>query len=118
MAEILAICRVEQLRSDSGTIGATAIDKKPIERRLRVRPLGLHGDVQADRKHHGGLSKALYAYASEDAAYWAAELGRDIPAGMFGENLRTAGLDVNGAEIGERWRIGEELVVEVTCPRV
>lgn len=47
--------------------------------------------------HHGGASKALDAYADEDAAFWAAELGRPIPAGLFGENLRTAGLDVNGA---------------------
>jgi MOSC domain-containing protein YiiM len=77
----------------------------------------VRGDVQADRAHHGGASKALYAYADEDAAFWAAELGRPIPAGLFGENLRTAGLDVNGAEIGERWTIGDEVVVEVTCPR-
>jgi MOSC domain-containing protein YiiM len=117
MAEILAVCRVEQLLHDSGTIGVTAIDKRPVEKRLRVRPLGLHGDVQADRKHHGGASKALYAYADEDAQFWAGELDRPIPPGLFGENLRTSGIDVNGAEIGERWRIGDELVVEVTCPR-
>lgn len=117
MAEILAVCRVEQLLKDAGGIGVTAIDKRPVEKRLHVRPLGLYGDVQADRKHHGGATKALYAYADEDAAFWAAALGRDIPPGLFGENLRTAGLDVNGAEIGERWAIGDGLVVEVTCPR-
>jgi len=117
MAEILAVCRVTQLLPDSGSTGVTAIDKRPVAERLRVRPLGVRGDVQADRAHHGGASKALYAYADEDAAFWAAELGRPIPAGLFGENLRTAGLDVNGAEIGERWTIGDELVVEVTCPR-
>ncbi|QIZ97306.1 MULTISPECIES: MOSC domain-containing protein [unclassified Leifsonia] len=117
MAELLELCRVDKLIPDSGSIGVTAIDKRPVAGSLRVRPYGLYGDVQADRKHHGGLSKALYAYAQEDAEYWADALGRDIPAGLFGENLRTAGLDVNGAEIGERWRIGDELVVEVTCPR-
>ena len=117
MAELLELCRVENLLPDAGPVGVTAIGKRPVAERLRVRPFGLHGDVQADRKHHGGLTKALYAYASEDAAFWAAELGRDIPAGLFGENLRTAGLDVNGAEIGERWRIGDDVVVEVTCPR-
>ncbi len=117
MAELLELCRVDKLIPDSGSIGVTAIDKRPVAGPLRVRPYGLYGDVQADRKHHGGLSKALYAYAQEDAEYWADALGRDIPAGLFGENLRTAGLDVNGAEIGERWRIGDELVVEVTCPR-
>lgn len=117
MAELLELCRVEKLIPDAGSVGVTAIDKRPVAEPLRVRPYGLYGDVQADRKHHGGLSKALYAYAQEDADYWADALGRDIPAGLFGENLRTAGLDVNGAEIGERWRIGDELVVEVTCPR-
>jgi MOSC domain-containing protein YiiM len=117
MAELLELCRVENLLPDAGPVGVTAIGKHPVTERLRVRPFGLYGDVQADRKHHGGPTKALYAYASEDAAFWAAELGRDIPAGLFGENLRTGGLDVNGAEIGEQWSIGDELVVEVTCPR-
>jgi MOSC domain-containing protein YiiM len=98
-------------------VGVTAIDKEPVESRLKVRSLGLYGDVQADRKHHGGPTKALYAYADEAADYWAAELGRAIPPGLFGENVRTAGLDVDGAEIGERWRIGDTVVVEVTCPR-
>ncbi|MGK9147655.1 MOSC domain-containing protein [Plantibacter flavus] len=117
MAALIALCRVDGLLPDDGTIGVTAIDKRPVAEPLHVRPLGLYGDVQADRKHHGGTTKALYAYAEEDAEYWAAELDREIVPGLFGENLRTAGLDVNGAEIGERWRIGEELVVEVTCPR-
>ncbi|WP_348789760.1 MOSC domain-containing protein [Leifsonia sp. NPDC080035] len=117
MARILAVCRVEQLLPDASSVGVTAIDKRPVDGRVKARPLGLRADVQADRKNHGGPSKALYAYAEEDAEFWAAELGRPIPAGLFGENLRTAGLDVNGAEIGERWRIGDELVVEVTCPR-
>jgi MOSC domain-containing protein YiiM len=117
MAELVAVCRVDGLLPDAGAIGVTAIDKRPVDEPLRVRPLGLYGDVQANRKHHGGLSKALYAYSDEDAGFWSDELGRDIPPGLFGENLRTSGLDVNGAEIGERWRIGEELVVEVTCPR-
>ncbi|AQX81370.1 MOSC domain-containing protein [Plantibacter flavus] len=117
MSELLALCRVEALRVDDGSIGVTAIDKRPVDEPLHVRPMGLYGDVQADRKHHGGLTKALYAYAEEDARFWEGELGREITPGLFGENLRTQGLDVNGAEIGERWRIGDTLVVEVTCPR-
>ncbi|WP_158867641.1 MOSC domain-containing protein [Leifsonia sp. AG29] len=117
MPEIVAVCRVEKLLPDSGVTGVTAIDKRPVAARVRARPLGLRADVQVDRKHHGGLSKALYAYSEEDAAYWAEQLGRPVPAGLFGENLRTSGLEVSGAEIGERWRIGDEVVVEVTCPR-
>ncbi len=37
---------------------------------------------------------------------------------MFGENLTTHGLDVSGALIGERWRIGPEVLLEVTSGRI
>jgi MOSC domain-containing protein YiiM len=107
---------VHDLLPDRG-IGVTAIDKRPVQKPLRVRKLGLHGDVQADRKWHGGEDQAVYAYAQEDADWFADDLGRDIPPGLFGENLRTAGVDVSGAVIGERWRIGEQVVLEVTSPR-
>lgn len=118
MSLVTAVCRVDRLLPDSGTIGVTAIDKRPVAGKVRVRPLGLYADVQADRKHHGGEDQAVYAYADEDAAYFAASLGREIPPGLFGENLRTTGVDVTGAVTGERWRIGETLELEVTIPRI
>lgn len=117
MARITAVCVVRELRPDASAVGVTAIDKHPVEGPVRVRPYGVHADVQADRKHHGGLDKALYAYAQEDADFWAGELARDVPPGFFGENLRTEGIDVNAARIGERWRLGDTVEVEVTMPR-
>jgi len=65
----------------------TAIDKRPVDGPVEVTSLGVCGDQQLSRAH-GGLDKAVYAYAAEDAEWWASELGRDIPPGMFGENLR------------------------------
>ena len=94
----------------------SGIDKRPVPGRVAVHPLGLDGDVQVNQKFHGGEGQALYAYAQEDADWWAAELDRALPAGRFGENLRTSGLDLTGAVLGERWRIGDVLV-EVTAPR-
>ena len=94
----------------------SAIDKRPVAGRLAVGPLGLDGDVQVNRKYHGGEGQALYAYSQEDADWWTAELDRPLPAGAFGENLRTTGVDLTGALLGERWRIGTVLV-EVTAPR-
>ncbi|WP_123518956.1 MOSC domain-containing protein [Frigoribacterium sp. PhB24] len=117
-AVVTAVCRVSSLRPDSGTIGVTAIDKRPVDGPVHVRPLGLRADVQADRKHHGGLDQAVYAFADEDASHFAELLGREVTPGLFGENLRTSGLDVTGAVIGERWAVGETLVLEVTAPRV
>jgi MOSC domain-containing protein YiiM len=95
----------------------TAIDKRPVPGPVRARALGLVGDRQADLVNHGGPYQALYAYSTEDAAFWSTELGRAVAPGAFGENLTTAGVDVSGAVVGERWRVGSVLV-EVTAPRI
>lgn len=117
-ASVLAVCRVHQLLSDAGSVGVTAIDKRPVDGPVKVHRLGLHGDIQASRIHHGGEDQALYAYSQDDADYWAGELGRDIPPGYFGENLRVTGIDASDAVIGERWKVGLDVEVEVTSPRM
>jgi len=116
-ASVLAICRVHQLLADEGNVGVTAIDKRPVDGPVRVHRLGLHGDVQADRINHGGEDQAIYAYSQEDADFWAGELKRDLPPGIFGENLRVSGIETTGAIIGERWKIGLDVELEVTSPR-
>ncbi|NDL60128.1 MOSC domain-containing protein [Phytoactinopolyspora mesophila] len=118
MPQVTAVCRVHRLMPDAGTVGITAIDKRPVEEPVRVRSLGLYSDIQADRENHGGVDQAVYAYADEDASWWAAELGRDVPPGLFGENLRTTGLPTSDAVVGEQWTIGADgLVLEATMPR-
>lgn len=117
MPHLVAVCAVRQLHPDAGSVGVTAIDKGAVDGPVRVGAYGAYADVQADRKHHGGLDKALYAYAEEDAAFWSDELGRELPPGWFGENLRVSGLDVNASRIGDRWIIGDRVEVEVTMPR-
>ncbi|MER6173918.1 MOSC domain-containing protein [Streptosporangium sp. NPDC001681] len=101
----------------AGRLKRTAIDKTPVDGRVGASESGLAQDERADLEHHGSSDQALYAYAREDYDWWQAELGRELRDGMFGENLTTAGLDVNGAKIGERWRMGTVLA-EVTGPRV
>jgi MOSC domain-containing protein YiiM len=95
----------------------SAIGKAPVDGRVRVAGVNVDGDDQADRRVHGGPDKAVYAYASEDASWWAEQLGRDVDPGAFGENLTTAGVDVSGAVVGERWRIGS-VELEVSQPRI
>lgn len=116
-AAVLAICRVHQLLQDEGSVGVTAIDKRPVTGPVKVHKLGLHADIQASRLHHGGEDQALYAYSQDDADYWTDQLQRDLPPGIFGENLRVAGIETTGAIIGERWKIGLDVEVEVTSPR-
>ena len=118
MSFVSAVCRVASLHPDDSPVGVTAIDKQAVAGPVMVRDLGLAGDVQADRQHHGGLDQAVYAFADEEAAFWSAELGADIHPGMFGENLRTRGIATDDAELGERWRVGDTVVLEVTGPRI
>ncbi|WP_217142518.1 MOSC domain-containing protein [Streptomyces sp. AC627_RSS907] len=106
--------------------GVTGIDKQPADGPVRVTapgPMGvgasgLAGDTVCDTRHHGGDDQAVYAVAREDLDDWERVLGRPLPNGSFGENLTTTGLDVSGARIGERWRVGPELVLEVTSGRI
>lgn len=101
----------------NGRPSRTGIDKRPVTGAVAVGPLGLDGDEYADKQHHGGAEQALYAYAREDLDWWTEQLGRDLPNGIFGENLTTAGIDVSAALIGETWQIGG-VVVQVTAPRI
>ena len=96
----------------------TAIWKAPVSGRRRVGRLNVEGDRQADLRVHGGPDKAVYAYASESRAWWGEHLGvGELPLGMFGENLSTTGVEVDGAVVGELWRVGSA-VLQVSQPRV
>ncbi|MCW2581862.1 MAG: Molybdenum cofactor biosysynthesis protein [Klenkia sp.] len=95
----------------------SGIRKRPVEGRVAVLDETLDGDRQVNRRHHGGEGQAVYAYAQADADWWQTELDRELPAGAFGENLRTTGLDLTNAVLGERWAVGSA-VFEVTGPRI
>ncbi|OKI03453.1 sulfurase [Streptomyces sp. CB02923] len=109
-----------------GATGSTGIGKQPVDGPVAVSPpgpkgvagSGLAGDAVVNLQHHGGDDQAVYAYAREDLDVWEKELGRELPAGMFGENLTTRGVDVTHARIGERWRVGSRLLLEVTSARI
>lgn len=79
---------------------------------------GVVGDFVGDQRHHGGDYQAVYAYAREELDAWQERLGRELVDGMFGENLTTIGVDVDGALVGERWRVGNDVVLEVAGPRI
>lgn len=116
---VRVVCVVDQLLTDPGRVGVTAIDKRPVEGPVQVREYGLHGDVQADREHHGGPWKAVYLLSDSDVAPWAGEFGGPIPPGYFGENLRVGGVDTSRLEIGTVLRVGSAGPrLEITTPRI
>jgi MOSC domain-containing protein YiiM len=126
-ATVLQVNLAVPEKSDAKNVGITGINKQPVDHPVPVRApgpkrTGLHsglvGDQIFDIDHHGGDDQAVYAYAREDYDWWEQELGRSLPGGIFGENLTTEGLDVNGAVLGETWAIGEELVLQTTFGRI
>jgi MOSC domain-containing protein YiiM len=107
-------------------VGVTGIHKRAVEVATLRAPgpkrvglgSGLVGDFIGDVWHHGGDLQAVYAFAREELDLWERRLGLTLANGSFGENLTTAGLDVDASLIGERWAVGDEVVLEVTGPRI
>jgi MOSC domain-containing protein YiiM len=101
----------------TGSEGRTGIDKRSVSGPIEFKNNGVAGDRIIDTNVHGGYDQAVYAYASEDAQWWEQEINEVIPAGRFGENLTTEGIDVNAALVGEKWKIGS-VILEVSQPRI
>lgn len=103
----------------------SGIDKRPVDEITVFDPgpkgtgaSGVEGDAVVDIRHHGGTTQAVYAVAREELDWWSVDLGRDLQPGAFGENLTTAGFDVDASILGEQWRVGGSVVLTVTAPRV
>lgn len=110
-AQVLHVCTGRAVRRVvDGREFLSAIAKTPVTGAVDVGPLGLQGDEQADLSVHGGLAKAVYAYASEHLPFWqtvraqagVAAWGDAVPPGLFGENLLLQGLTEAELWIGDR----------------
>ena len=97
----------------------SAIWKQPAAGPLRITKEGIAGDVQADRRVHGGPEKAVHHYAGENYARLAArfpQIADALVVGSIGENISTFGLDESSVCIGDTFRLGSA-VVQVSQPR-
>lgn len=102
---------------NAGKSGQTGIFKRPVAGKVEIGNLGLAGDVIVDRKNHGGVDQAVYVFGEPDYAWWQAELGRDLPAGTFGENLLISDMVSADYHIGDLLRIGDVLL-QISAPRI
>jgi MOSC domain-containing protein YiiM len=84
----------------------SAIDKVPVQGPVGVLNVCLQGDELGSTPGHGGTARAVYAHGLEDLEWWGGQLGRPLRPGLFGENLTTTGLDLNGCVVGEQWLVG------------
>lgn len=78
---------------------------------------GLAGDEVADKMHHGGMDKAIFANSYENYAHWASFLGVEhLSFGALAENLTMTGLHESNVMLGEIHQIGTVLL-QVSQPR-
>lgn len=96
--------------------GSSGIFKRPVPHDW-VTAGGLRNDTIVDTDVHGGPDQAVYLYARDDYEFWSHELGRELPAGTFGENLTLSSMGQEPVRVGDRYRIGD-VELEITLPRV
>jgi len=95
----------------------SAFFKSPIAGPVFVSRTNVSGDSQADKENHGGIDKAVLAYAASHYDVWRRELSLpDLGYGGFGENLTIDGLTEWNVCIGDVWSLGEVLF-QVSQPR-
>ncbi|HNC22546.1 MOSC domain-containing protein [Accumulibacter sp.] len=98
---------------------STGIYKCTVAGPLDLAADGLRGDVQADRRVHGGPDKAVHHYAAENYPLLAARLptiADQLVPGSIGENVSTTGFDESGVCIGDIFVLGRA-VLQVSQPR-
>lgn len=100
-----------------GKIVETGIFKYPVNQPVFLGNEVVKNDAIIDRKHHGGIEKAVYGYSENHYAYWK-ELYPDLDwnYGMLGENLTISNLEETEIFVGNTYKLGETLL-EVTKPR-
>ena len=113
--KLLAICIGHPERLP-GKSYKTGIYKTQVNGPVLIDELGLVGDAVCNKKHHGGPDQAILLEGSMTLDWWAAELGRAVPFGTFGENLVIEGLDNRDVAVGDRFHLGD-VVLEATSPR-
>lgn len=98
----------------------SAIGKHPVTGPVAIGHLGLAGDLQVNKRYHGGPEMAVHLYPLAHHAWWRGVIG-DHPllndAGAFGGNLAMEALDETQVRIGERFQLGTALI-EVSQPRM
>ena len=83
----------------------------------------IDGDGAANLKFHGGVDRPMLFYSARHYPDWQAELNLpEMGPGGFGENFTIdsdpdSRIDETTVCLGDQFRIGESLVVEVSQPR-
>jgi MOSC domain-containing protein YiiM len=89
------------------------LPKIPVVGPVALDSAGIEGDWQLNRVLHGGPDRAVLMISAEVIADLARQ-GFPVIAGSLGENLTVEGLDPHLWRIGQRYRICDAAVIELT----
>ncbi len=107
----------ERTQQRKDYVETTGIYKLPVAGPVEIKHMGIEGDAICDMRHHGGPDQAIYVYGGADYAWWSKELDREIPPGMFGENLTISELASAEFNVGDALHIGD-VILQATAPRI
>lgn len=100
-----------------GKTYATGIFKSKIEGPLFLDLEDVKNDVVVDRKYHGGLDQAVYAYGYNHYDFWKSHYpSLDMDYGFMGENITVSNLEESKINVGDIFELGEA-TIQVTKPR-
>ncbi|WP_087974666.1 MOSC domain-containing protein [Oceanobacillus rekensis] len=95
----------------------SGIFKNETDEKIWLSKMGFSGDEVADKKNHGGLEKAVFAYPIKHYTFWKEELDSDsIDMGTMGENFAVLEMDEFTVCIGDTYKIGDA-IIQVSQPR-
>ncbi len=95
----------------------TGIFKHPVKESIFLGEKDVENDHVIDRRYHGGIEKAVYAYGANHYAYWKDLYSNlEFSYGMFGENLTIDHLNEEEIFVGSTYQLGET-TIQVTKPR-
>jgi MOSC domain-containing protein YiiM len=104
----------KELKMPNGTVIAVCTSerkgtpKRDVEKGLFQEGFGLVGDA-----HAGDWHRQVSLIAAEDIETMRAK-GLDVKPGSFAENLTTSGFDLGSVKVGNRLKVGESVILEVT----
>ena len=100
--------KVHQLSTSLGGLPKYAVPQ------AEVAALGMVGDVHRNMKVHGGPRQAVLILTLEGIAELKAAGFDELLPGSMGENITVEGIDRRTVRTGQRYRIGSEVIVEIT----
>ena len=113
----LSNCEVSAMKGILKQINRSngGLPKYAVEGAVMLSASGIEGDVQRDRRFHGGINKAVHDFGRTDRFPDKGGLSHLLRRPR--ENLTVSGLDPNLWRRGQRYRVGEDAVVELTTLR-